>query len=184
MLLPDLRLRKKVSIFHFSEGGNDSPDFHDLIGKAECFQVSICGNGASNLQSLTHREDKKGCFFARLQIQSVSQKQSIIKILRSITQALHILQDGFIASSSIEGDPPSPTQGTFGNTRRPFFVVSTWGMGATSIQLLEAREAARCFATFRAVLCMNFPAQYANNAEVEKLWSIASGYCVWQNGSY
>ena len=36
MLLPDLRPGKRNSEyhFHFSEGGNKSTDFHDLIGKA------------------------------------------------------------------------------------------------------------------------------------------------------
>lgn len=48
--------------FSFSEEGNESTDFHDLIGKAECFQVFICGKGANNLQYLTHREGKKRLF--------------------------------------------------------------------------------------------------------------------------
>lgn len=72
-LLPDLRLGMKCGDyhFHFSEGENESTDFHDLIGKAECFLLSNCGNGASNLCYLTHREDKKG-HFAKLQLQKAS----------------------------------------------------------------------------------------------------------------
>lgn len=62
--MPDLRPRKKNRDyhFHFSEGQNESTDFHDPIGKAECFGVSICGNGDNNLCSLTHREDKERSF--------------------------------------------------------------------------------------------------------------------------
>lgn len=55
--------RKAVMIlFTFSDGKNESTDFHDLIGKAECLQASICGNGANNVCYLTHRKDKKGYF--------------------------------------------------------------------------------------------------------------------------
>lgn len=55
--------RKAVMIlFTFSDGKNESTDFHDLIGKAECLQASICGNGANNVCYLTYRKDKKGYF--------------------------------------------------------------------------------------------------------------------------
>ena len=56
------REEKQWVSFSFSEEGNESTDFHDLIGKAECFQVSICGKGANNLQYLAYREGKRDCF--------------------------------------------------------------------------------------------------------------------------
>ena len=103
MLLPDLRPGKKNGEYHFiSEEGNESTDFHDLVGKAECFQVSICGKGANNLQYLTHREGKKDCFC------SYSYRMLLRSNLSSkYLQALHrhhlLLLDRSVALFSIKG---------------------------------------------------------------------------------